>query len=401
MLAGALALVLGSVRIHGWLSLQRAERHLLASLGAEAFSGPLPVGRDGTTVPHVLAALAALDAREEQLAPLSELAMLPAVPMSQAQRESAEELVAVHAAVLAELERIPEREVARLGLWQDIEPEAEGKLQAGLLMLAQLAAIEGRLACETRDAGRLERSLAVLGGLATGLELEDRSQPLLVGLMVEHLQHLLLARAIAAGATDAQPAGRLEAALGAADLRLAYRRTLRGRVAELEALRSPLAWSPAGFKAWLSDAVYFDVRLARALDELGLQASEIDRPLLAPLSAAASLPGLGSIAAAGALGLPWRIQLVEAARGLARASLALRRLALRDGRYPRELAEAREALGALQGVGVGVVLEHGGDGSARLRVPGGDEALRSIVSDAGHPALLTWELPPPSRPSLQ
>lgn len=400
ILAGALVLVLGSIRTYGWLSLQRAERHLTASLGAQDVSASSPAGGKDTTGPAVLSALAALDAREEQLVTLTQLAMLPAgESMTPEQLERARQEVESHAAALGALSPIPGRAVSRLGLWEGIEPEEEGKLQAGLLLLAQLSAVDGRLACEEGDPGRLAHSLAVLGGLATGLELEDQSQPMLVGLTVEHLQHLLLARGIAAGTADGVPAGGLEATLAAADLRLAYRRTLGTQVARLEALRSPPNWSLVGMRSWLADVVFFDLRLARALDELAKQAGEIDRPFLASLAATASMPGIGSIAAAGALGLPGRIQFALAGRGMARASLVLRRLGVERGSYPRELSQAPEALAALSSIGVGVLLEHGADGGARLRVPGADEALRSLSDDAGHPALLTWELPPVGRPT--
>lgn len=397
-MAGALVLVLGAVRVYGWLSLQRAERQLDAVLGAGVAAAPPPVGGKDTTVQAVLSALAVLDVGEEQLVALTEVAMLPSGPMTPEQLQRARQAVEAHAAALAALSAVPARPVARLGLWESAEAEEEGKLQAGLLMLAQLTVVDGRLACEEGDRGRFEQSLAVLGRLATGLEMEGRGQPMLVGLMVEHLQHLLLARGIVAGMADGVTAGALEATLGAMDLRLAYRRTLGARVAQLEALRSPPSWSLEGMRSWLADAVYFDLRLARALDELGRQAAEIDRPLLATLAAAGGMQGLGSIAAAGVLGLPGRTQLVLAGRGMAGASLALRRFAVQVGAYPRELSQAPEALAAVSTIGVGVLLEHGADGSARLRVPGADEALRSLSDDATHPALLTWQLPPAARP---
>ena len=399
ILAGALLLVLGSIRTYGWLSLQRAKRHLATSLGVQDLVAAPPRGWKDTTGPAVLSALAALQAREEQLVTLAELATLPpGEAMTREQRERARQVVEAHAGTLDALSPIPGRPVSRLGLWERLEPEEEGKLEAGLLLLAQLSEVEGRLACEMGDPGRFVHSLAVLGGLATGLELEDQSQPVLVGVMVEHLQHLLLARGIVTGTADGMPVSSLEATLGTADLRLAYRRTLGAQVVRLETLRSPLSWSPVGLRSWLADAVFFDLRLAEAVDELARQAGEIDRSRLAALAASVSMPEIGSIAAAGVLDLPGRIQVALASRSMARAALRLRRLAVEQGAYPRELAGAPEALAALSSIGVGVVLEHGEDGSARLRVPGADEALRSLGDDAGYLTLLTWELPPVGHP---
>lgn len=393
MLAAALALVLGGVRAYGWLSLQRAERQLAAALGSEADARPPAVGGPDTTSPGLVAALGKLDAREEQVASLAELAMLGSGPMSQEQQKRAETAVEAHAAALTALASLPDLPPARLGLWGGIEPEEEGKLQAGLLMLAQLAAVDGRLGCEARDRPRFERAVAVLSRIATSLELEALTQPLLVGLMVENTQHLLLARGIVAGMCDADADRRLEGAIVTLDLRLAYRRSLRAQVAQLEALRSSPGLNLASVRSWLADLVYFDLHLARALDELATEAGEVDRPFLASLAAAGRMQGLGAVGVAATLGTAGRVQVVAAGRGMARASLVLRRTAVERGAYPQELAQVPEALDALAAVGVGVVLEHGADGSARLRVPGGDEGLRVLSQDATHPSLLTWELP--------
>lgn len=398
MLAGALVLVLGALRVYGWVSLQRAERRLGEVLGGAAAVAPPAAGRKETTAGAIEAALAALDIREELVVELSELAMLPAVPMDPEQQRWAERALAGEAAAVAVLYTLPERPVGRLGRWDRIEPEEEGKLQAGVLTLAQLAAVDGRVACEERDGERLERSLAVLGGLATALEMEGEFQPLMLGSMIEHMQHLLLARGLQAGMADGAAGSRLEATLGGADLRHAYRRALAGRVARLAALRSPLVWSPGGLRSWLADVVYFDLWLARSLDSLIAQAAEVDRPLLPRLLAMGSMPGVGPAAAAGSLDLPARLQLVLAGRGMAKAALALWRRASATGSYPRELSDVPEAAAALSNIGIGVRFERLANGGARLFVPGADEVLRVLAGDPKHPALLGWELPAASRP---
>ena len=281
------------------------------------------------------------------------------------------------------------------------EPEREGEIQAGLLALAQVASVEGRLACEQGDADRFERAMGILQRLAAGLEMEDQAQPVLVGLMVENIQHLLLTRGIASTVADRIAVDAPESLLAAVDLRQAYFRTLRGQVERLRTLRSPGELTLGNLPEWLGDKVYFDIYLARTLDEIRIEVPEVDRPLLAPLAEVAKLPALAPMAVAGTLRTAGRVQIVQAGRAFARAVLALRRHALDRGSYPRALAELPEVASALGPLGAQAELESRPDGGARLRLPGGDERLREMTGDPTMPSLLSWELPPPPTQASQ
>ena len=239
LLAGALVVVLGGLRLHGAYRLRSSELALAAVLGDGGGSRDAPVGGDGTAAPWIRAALDRLDVKEEDLKALAELAMLGPAALSTEQRVEATRLVTEQAAVLDALRGTVGWPAARLGYWQNPEPEQEGEIQARLLTLAQLASVEGRLGCEQADPVRFERAMGILLRLAAGLEMEDQTQPVLVGLMVENIQHLLLARGIASAVADPGVRGGVEAPLSPVDLRLAYFRTLRSQEARLRALRSP------------------------------------------------------------------------------------------------------------------------------------------------------------------
>lgn len=393
LLAGALVLVLGGVRVYGAYRLRSSELALAAVLGDGGLRDA-PVGGEGTAAPWIRTALDRLDVKEKDLKSLAELAMLGPGPFSAAQKAEAARLVTEQAAALGALRGSVGWPAARLGFWQDPEPEQEGEIQARLLTLAQLASVDGRLGCEQADPGRFEQATGILLRLAAGLQMEDQTQPVLVGLMVENIQHLLLARGIASTVADPGVPGGAEALVSSVDLRLAYYRTLRSQVARLRALRSPGELSVRRLPSWLGEVVYFDLYLARSLDDLGVAAREIDRPLLAPLAAAAGMPALAPITLAGTLGTAGRVQIVQAGRAFARAALALRRHALERGSYPRTLSEVPEAASALGPLGVPVELRPGPGGGATLHLPGGDDYLRSLSGDPTMPSLLSWELPP-------
>ena len=394
-LAGALALVLGGLRLYGWYCLQASERALAAALGDGGGSWETPVGGEGTAAPFVRTALDRAGMRQRDVEDLAEVAMLGAAPLSADQTRRAERLVAEHAAALDALRGSLAWPAARLGFWQDVEPEREGEIQAGLLALAQLASVDGRLACEQADADRFAQATGILLRLATGLEMESQTQPVLVGLMVENIEHLLLMRGVSSRVADRLARAGPEVLLPTVDLRQAFFRTLRGQVDRLRALRSSGEPSIQTFASWLGDLVYFDLYLARSLDEVRAAAHDVDQPLLAPVAAAASLPELAPVALAGTLGTAGRVQIVEAGRSFARAALALRQHALDRGSYPRTLGEVPEVEAALKTLRLKVEIEPRADGGARLRLPGGDERLRDLVGDPTMPSLLTWELPPP------
>lgn len=398
--AVAIVVVLSSVKVYGWLSLQRAQRQLAVALGDVAELPQTAPGREGTAARRFVELLERLEARQETLESASELAMLGSDAMTAEQRTRAEDVVWTHAAELEALATAASLPPARMGLWDDVEPEIEGTNQAGLLLLAQLAAIDGRLACEHADVPRLEGSLAVLQSLATCLGSESQTQPLLLGLMVESLQHLLLARSIRSGMADLDREGHLETLLPTTDLQRAYRRALGAQVPRLEALRARFRWTLQGARDSLADLVYFDLHLARALDALREESSQPERSVLAPVAAAAGMPSLMSIAMAGTLSTSGRIEVVESGRALARTALAVRRHAVSFGAYPRVLDEVQAAHQILARLRAPVVLEHRPDRGATLRVPGADDNLKALTGDPTHPPLLTWELPPAARPAL-
>lgn len=397
--AVAVVVVLASVKAYGWLSLQRAQRQLAIALGNASELQEVPVGREGTAARVFVNLLEHLEALQETMESARELAMLGSGPMTPDQRKRAEDAVWTHSTELEELATAVSRPTARMGLWDGVEPEIEGTNQAGLLLLAQLAAADGRLACELADVDRFERSLAVLQALATCLQMESQTQPLLVGLMVESLQHLLLARGLRSGMADLDREGRIDALLVSTDLQRAYRRVLRAQVARLEGLRSPPTWTLKGVRDDLGDLVFFDLHLARALDSLREATAESERSVLAPVAAAAGMPSLVSVAMAGTLGISGRIEVVEAGRGLALAALAVRRHAVSFGAYPRTLDDLEAARKAVARLKAPVIFEHRPDRGASLRVPGADENLRVLTGDPTHPPLLTWELPPAARPA--
>jgi hypothetical protein len=402
LLAGCLVVVLGGLRLYGAYRLRDAELALSAVLGDGGVAREAPVGGDGTAAPGIRAALDRLDAGETDLKALAELAMLGSAALSADQTVEATRLVSEHADVLDALRSTAGWPAARLGYWQNPGPVQEGEIQARLLTLAQLASVEGRLGCEQADPGRFEQAMGILLRLAAGLEMEDETQPVLVGLMVEHVQHLLLARGIASTVADSAIPRGAEALVSPVDLRLAYYRTLRSQVARLRALRSPGELSLRRLPAWVGELVYLDLYMARSLDDLGLAAREIDRPLLAPLAASAGMPALAPITLAGTLGTAGRVQIVQAGRAFARAALALRRHALERGAYPRTLAEVPEAASALGPLGVPVELRPVPGRGATLHLPGGDDYLRSLTGDPTMPSLLSWELPPPpTHPGLR
>lgn len=393
--AGALALVLGGLRLYGWYRLQASERALATALGDSGGFVETPVGGEGTAAPAVRTALDRAGMSQRDVEDLAEVAGLGAAPLSADQRSRAERLVAEHAVALDALRSSLTLPAARLGFWQNVEPEREGEIQAGLLALAQLASVDGRLACEQADADRFAQATGILLRLATGLEMEGQTQPVLVGLMVENTEHLLLMRGVSSKVADHFVRTGPDGLLPTVDLRQAFFQTLRSQVDRLRALRSPGEPSIQNLPSWLGDLVYFDLYLARSLDEVRAAAHDVDQPLLAPVAATAGLPEFAPVALAGTLGTAGRVQIVEAGRSFARAAFALRRHALDRGSYPSTLAEVPEAAAALSSLRIKVEIEPRADGGAKLRLPGGDEHLRDLIGDPTMPSLLTWELPPP------
>jgi hypothetical protein len=256
--------------------------------------------------------------------------------------------------------------------------------------------------------GQLETAVAsaeALGALARSHEAEGATIVLVIGLAIEKLQIALVQEIVLSPVTTRAELDRVEASLCDEDLTRALRRSIRASASAIA-----IDFDPESALGDIDGVI--QRRIARALGDVFAAAMiesyqnadrHLGEPIQAPLPRAEDgrenrwWKRLLADSGANLENVSTRATATASARELAHLALALRRIALDDGRYPAGLP-------AIEGVPVTDPLTGGpreyvvhGDGSAELRSRTSVEIVKSIApaSQLSYEALYVWELPAP------
>lgn len=397
MLIGLLAVAMG-VKVAGALRLRTAESRFRADVGSLDLTsyGPASTETGREAARRLTGAAQAIvlpqDAERNAL-----LGMVGTSPgrWTPEQRSRLEAVLADNATALTLLREVPARGPVTLSIAysQGVEAKLPNLLDA--MNAAKLVHLDALLALERGEMARALGDVETLGAMASAFERESALIVGLIGIAVERQQVITVREVMADPRLRTEDVDRLRRSLPAEDLRTAFRRAMgmeAASVARLVREGRPEDWRNFGeppVPGWrAATAVAGDLIVARHLQRVHAIVASLGADAAAVRSVKAQQgndwPNLVA-------SLP-RFALADTLRRLALASLDVRRVGLREGRYP----EALPSQHATRDLFTGATFRYArtANGAAVLEAPEAAALFEEFKLQGTRPPF-RWELPAP------
>lgn len=275
-----------------------------------------------------------------------------------------------------------------------------------LVETGRVVGLEGRLAVEARDRGRLVRSLGTLSALGRSLENEPILVANLVAMAVDPIYRQLLGLTLSTGMLDTALAAEVSRQLEARDPLTAFGKALAGEAAMASSVPAVVAafgeLEPTAVRRLEARVAQpgLDLMYAKLLDDYRELVALLGRPLpeirrgWEDLEQRGSLLGHKSPLYVDLMQLTGKAKQAESGHALAVAAIDLWRAGTASGAgYPSSVEYWIDPFS-----GGGVSYELSADGSAELSARAADEAWVRLYGEAAQRTreVFTWRLPAPA-----